>query len=67
MAVYHIKQQIYALLDLVHQFDANFFNIKKKIIVTLSHCQVQQSRKNDNLEVKLNSVTAIKKADKNFY
>ena len=35
--------------------------------VTLSHCQVQQSRQNDNLEVKLNSVTAIKKADKNIF
>ena len=29
--------------------------------VTLSHCQVQQSRKTDNLQVNLNSVTAIKK------
>ena len=34
--------------------------------VTLSHCQVQHSRKNDDLEVKLNSVTAVKKADKTF-
>ena len=34
--------------------------------VTLSHCQVQQSRKNDNLEVKLNSVTAIKRQIKIF-
>ena len=32
--------------------------------VTLSHCAVQRSRKNDDLEVKLNSVTAVKKADK---
>ena len=34
--------------------------------VTLSHCQVQHSRKNDDLEVKLNSATAVKKADKTF-
>ena len=34
--------------------------------VTLLHCQVQRSRKNNNLEVKLNSVTAIKKQIKKF-
>ena len=36
---------------------------EKNYPVTLSHYQVQQSRKIDNLEVKLNSVTAIKKAN----
>ena len=39
---------------------------KKNDAVTLSHCQVQHSQKNDDLEVKLNSVTAVKKADKTF-
>ena len=37
MEVYQIKQQIYVLLDLVHEFDANFFNIKKKMIQLLYH------------------------------
>ena len=34
---YQMKQQIYVLLDSVHQFDANFFSVKKKIIQLLYH------------------------------
>ena len=44
-----------------------FQHQEKNDSVTLSHCQVQQSQKNDNLEVELNPVTAIKKQIKNFF
>lgn len=34
--------------------------------VTLSHCQIQQSRKTDILELKLNATTEVQKANKEF-
>ena len=34
--------------------------------VALSHCQVQQSRKADLLELKLNTMTEVRKASKQF-